>query len=142
MFFSDYIADAKNIELPDKFHWYLLRTADLTIASSPQKVFVYTHFPGFIFWSGVQPPKPEGWEGTLISRSGIIGPPQHLRQPGFLEFLFDRTKSAMGLMANISERQRGQIGHTFLNNQENMATSKSFEVYSADEAWKQYKKTQ
>lgn len=140
IFFLDFIANAYDIELPDKIHWYLLRGIDSTIVFSSKDVFAYTKLPGVIFWSGIQPSKPEGWEKTLISRSGIIETPQGVAQPGFGDFLLDRAKITLRLMSNMSERQRERIGWSALKDPERAIASRSFEVYLAEKFWQEHKK--
>ena len=90
IFFLDLIAETNNLELPDMFQWYLLRGFDSTIVYSSNEVAAYTKLPGFIFWSGIKPPKLKGWEKTLISDSGVMETVQRISHPGFAEFVLDR----------------------------------------------------
>lgn len=141
MLLLDFIANAQNIDLPDGIHWYLLRGIDSTIVSSSKKVFAYTKLPGLIFWTAIQPPKPEGWEKTQIFRSGIIGTPQSITQPEFGPFLLDRIKiTDKILMSDISERQMKQIEQCALKNPEKVIASRSFEVHLAERFWQERKK--
>lgn len=140
IFFLDFISNAYNIEVPDKICWYLLRGIDSTIVSSSKEAFAYTKLPGLIFWSGIQPPKPEGWKKTLISRTGIIESPQSVEEPGFGDFLLDRAKIALRLMSSISESQQERIGQAIFEDPERAIASGSFEVYLAERFWQERKK--
>ena len=139
LLFLDIVADAQGLDVPQGFHWYLLRGVDATVVSSSQNVFVYTKLPGLIFWSGVKPAKPEGWEGTLVSRKGVIGTNQEVSQAGFGDFLVDRVHQGSKLFNKISSRQRERIGQALLENPERSIKSRTFETYLAERLWQKTK---
>lgn len=139
IFFLDFVASANGLDLPDKFHWYLMRSFDSTIAHSSKQVLAYTKLPSLIFWSGIEPPKVEGWENSLISREGTMKTPQRVVQPGFGEFLFNRAKIAMEEMSKVSQRQHNRIMQAALKDPERTFAPRPFEVYLADKFWHEQK---
>ena len=97
-------------EMVEKFYWFVLRAVDSTIALTNKHLYAYTLFPGLIFWSGVQPPQPDGWKGTLIKKRGVIDAgEQQVKQKGFGPFLTTRVKELRGHMSGMSDRQREKI---------------------------------
>ncbi len=140
LFLLDFVADTTKMDVPDMFHWYLLRGVDSTIVYSSKEVFVYTKLPGFIFWSAIQPPKAVGWKNTMISESGIIEPPQYISQQGFGDFLLERAAVGLKLKKNLSEKQREQIIKSVLKNPEKTINSEGFKVVLIDKYLRNRKK--
>jgi len=132
MFFLDFIERATGVDLPEKMNRYLLTTVDSTIASSARQAFAYTKLPGFIFWSGIRPPKPEGWDGTRISQRGVIDGRQRVAQRGFGEFVVDRCKNVTARMSNISDKQHERIVQTALKDPDKAIASLSHRCFLAD----------
>jgi hypothetical protein len=129
LFFLDYISNINNLHLPDMFQWYLLRGFDSTIAFSEKEVFAYTKLPGFIFCSGISPPKLKGWNKTLIKKEGIIEANQSISQPGFGDFLLNRSSLGVKLKKDLSEKQKEIIIKSLLKNPEKSLRSTGFKTY-------------
>jgi len=123
-------------DIPDKFYWYILRSIDSTIAYHPKYVQAYTKLPSMIFWSGILPAKPPGWEGTIIKQTGTIGMPQRVRQKGFGPFLSDRVREVRSHMKGMSDKQRQRITDQVLADPERSVNSKSFEAFRVEQRLK------
>jgi len=128
LFFLDYIADVHGAALPDKIHWYLLRSVDATIAFGSRTVFIYFLLPGLVFWSCVRPPEQAGWKGTRILEQGTIAPPQ-IAPSEFGDFLINRAQEAIERVGQMSDIQRAKIADTMLKGPARSIRSRSFEVF-------------
>lgn len=71
-------------------------------------VAVYTRLAGIAFWSHIAPPILQGWDGTLILRSGAIETSQWA-PPEFWKYLRLRTEGAAQRMSTMSATQRRKI---------------------------------
>ncbi|GHO58161.1 hypothetical protein KSB_66360 [Ktedonobacter robiniae] len=112
-----------------------MRGVAAAIASSGTEVFAYTKLPGMVFWSGIQPRKPRGWENTRIWQAGITTPAIHrIEQNGFGEFLLSRVKYIAE--ANLSERQQNQLQQALQKDPERSRNSHSAHVFLTELDWK------
>lgn len=136
LFFLDFISDVNNLDVSDMFQWYLLRGFDSTIVYNSTQVFSYTKLPGLIFWSSIKPYKLEGWCNTLISKEGVIKPPQSISQAEFAEYLLDRAMIGLRIKEKLSTKQRDQIIKTLLKNPEKTINSNSFKVWLREKSLK------
>lgn len=134
IFFLDVITAARG-PIPKGAHAYLLRSVDSTIAAGRSVVGVYTKLPRILFWASVRPPHAEGWENTLIERSGTIRSPQALKDRAFGEFLFDRIQLTIGMMSDLSTRQQHRINDAMMRDPDRVVSSGTFEALMADRAW-------
>jgi hypothetical protein len=131
LFFLEAVAESRGVALPDMMDSYALRSVDQFIAASSDEAYAYTKLPGLIFWSGIQPPSPEGWQRTLIEAVGSIGSPQFISQPGFGPFFLEQAKGFGEVKSKMSERQRRKIHEAFLANRDKALVSQSFEIFLA-----------
>lgn len=137
MFFLDYIMPSSTMSVPEFTHWYMLRGIDATIAYTSKEVYAYTKLPGIVFWSGIHPDRPKGWQNTQIRRSGVTETHTHkIEANGFGEFLMERAKIVA--QAQVSERQQEQISQTILKNRERFTKSRSMQVFEAEQFWKNW----
>lgn len=139
MFFLDFITPSSTKPIPEFTHWYMLRGIDATIAYSSKEVYAYTKLPGIVFWSGIYPNRPKGWQNTQIKQSGVTTTNTHrIEANGFAEFLMGRIEIAA--QGQLSERQQRQINQTILKDPERFIKSHSMEVFSAEQIWKSWQK--
>ena len=139
MFFLDYIMPSSTMSVPEFTHWYMLRGIDATIAYTSKDVYAYTKLPGIVFWSGIHPDRPKGWQNTQIRRSGVTNTHTHrVEANGFGEFLMGRVEIVA--QTQVSERQQEQISQTVLKNRERFMQSSSMDVFRAEQFWKSQQK--
>lgn len=93
--FLDYLKPDSIAEADSKFHWYLLRGADSDICSNDTRVFLYVKLPWMAFVVAIEPQKLEGWEGTIINKSGCITTGQKIADGEFAGLLQNRANLAM-----------------------------------------------
>jgi hypothetical protein len=134
MFFLDFIESSSTLSVPKFTHWYMLRGVDATIAYASKEVYAYTKFPGIVFWSGIKPAQPKGWENTRIRSKGTINThTQRIEANGFAEFLIGRVDIAA--KARPSENQQEKISQALLKDQERFIKSCSMQVLQAEVIW-------
>ena len=135
MFFLDYIKPSSTMRVPAFTHWYMLRGIDATIASSSKEVAAYTKLPGIIFWSGIYPDRPKGWQNTQIRRSGVMDTSTHrIEANGFGEFLMSRVEIVA--QTQLSEKQQEKLNQSVVKNPERFLKSSSMQVGLAEQYWK------
>lgn len=136
LFFFDYLT-TDNSNVPDKFHWYTLRSIDTTLAYDETEIYVYSKLPGIVFWCGVEPSERRGWEGTLISECGSMGTPQYTEDDAFGSFLHSRVDMAAKSIEKTSEKQREQVHQSALKDPTRLKNSHSLKTFVAEEYWRQ-----
>lgn len=129
LLFLDFVISAQSNELPDGFHWYILRSVDATFPTNNTELAVYTKLPGMIFFSSVHPKKLVGWENTKILDSGIIGTSrQGVTNPRFGAFLLHRACRVIESFDKLSDRQDRKITESIKRNPARALASRSFQV--------------
>lgn len=137
LLFLDFVADIEGGDLPEGFHWYILRGIDATIPASSKEVYVYGKLPGMVFFSGVHPARPSGWKNTRILRRGKISAShQVVTHDSFGEFLIDRVMQSWSLLDKISDRQEQRIAESVRMNPLRSLQSRSLQVYLAEQYWR------
>jgi hypothetical protein len=110
LLFLDFVVKAQGIQVPDGFHWYILRSVDATLPASDTELAVYTKLPGMVFFSSVYPEKLVGWENTRILESGVIqSSGQAVRNCRFGNFLLHRAQEVIEPFNDLSDRQDRKI---------------------------------
>ncbi len=131
---------SSNINVPPRFHQYLLRAADSTIVTQKKKklfkkriLFQYTKFPYFIFVSFIKPKTNKAWIGTHIKNSGVIQTKQEIKDGLYGSFLLERARIVNSLyQKNISNKQQELIAKQALKDPYKFVSSETFKAYSAD----------
>ena len=137
LLFLDFVVEAEGLELPEGFHWYALRGIDAAIPASNAEVFVYAKLPGMVFFSGVRPAQPAGWENTQICLEGTISASdQHVTQGTFGEFLLERVRQAWPCLDALSTRQEQKIIEAMTKDRARTRRSQSLQVHLAEWLWK------
>lgn len=136
MLFLDYISPSTTATIPEFTHWYMLRSIDATVAYASKEVYAYTKLPGIVFWSGIYPDQPKGWQNTRIRRSGNIQTQQTIEDNGFVEFLMGRTQILA--KTQLSERQQEKINQTIAKNPARFIHSESAQIFQTEQFWKSW----
>jgi len=142
LFLMDTLSPATTVEVPNRFHWYVLRGVDGTLPFSQEQITAYAKLPGLLFWSGIQPAALSGWSRTLIETSGVMAPPQTIQDGAFAGFLLHRVEQATELMTGMSERQRAEIAQRIMADPERLRDSPVWRVIEAEEYWRQRREGQ
>lgn len=135
------VEESGNAQVPDGFQWYLLRTVDSTLVGNKSSVVAYTKFPGFIFWSPIEPCVQVGWQGTLVEDAGVIGPPQNVLDGGLAQFLVGRTTLVEQNLKRRSAKQVERIFEDMLKQPRRALQSRSHEAHMAEEALRAKRRT-
>lgn len=122
MYFVDYVKEAKG--MPRKFQWYTMLAIDATLVSYKDIVYAYTHFPKVVFVSSICPEHLLNWEGTKIETEGKINFGYKVQDRRFLNFLLERSNTAMGSSLNWTKKKR--ILQAIVKNPERFFMSESF----------------
>ena len=133
LFFWTYIS-ITDIEIPNRFEFYIKRDVDGTIASDKEKkiIIVFTQIPSISIISAIRPRYLLGWEDAEIFKEGIIGTPQSIDSYDldFNEFIIGRAKKIQE--NKMSEGQQQKILEAILKNPERFKISKTFEAFSEE----------
>lgn len=115
--------------------FYLTRTMDSTIVSSPNKsyLFIYGKFSKFIFWSIIKSPDygADLYDEEIHPIKGAFDIPQSLEYEPFRIFLGNRIKGFNNLPKANSEQQK-KIEHEIMKNPEKFLKSDVWRSISND----------
>jgi len=141
LLFMDFVENVEGSSLPDGFHWYTLRSIDTTIPATSKAVYGYVKLPAMVFFTGIYPNRLSGWKNTLIRKRGkISASKQRISDDTFGEFYIDRVQLAERLSNMTSLKQREKIAVAIKSNPERKLQSHSFQVFIAEQIWKQKQK--
>ena len=90
--FLDYPKIDSTTDVDPKLHWYLLHGTDSSILCTNTRVFFYVKLPWIFFVISMEPQKMEGWNGTMINKSGHISTSQNITDGGFTAWIQSRVK--------------------------------------------------
>jgi hypothetical protein len=94
-----------------------------------------------VFFTGIYPNRLSGWKNTRIFKRGkISASKQRISHDTFGEFYLDRVQQAERLAEKISPRQQEKISIAIKSNPERSVQSRSFQVFIAEQFWKQKQK--
>ena len=82
--------------------WYRLRSVDVTLCTSANRVLSYVKLPRMLTVTAIYPSALEGWSGTLVRTSGKITTSQSIDDEGFKEFFANRAQQALTLSPRLS----------------------------------------
>lgn len=137
LFFLDFVKSSTGGSVPEGLHWYILSGVDGTIPASNTEVYGYVKLPALAFFAGIKPRFPTGLKNTqILERGKIRASNQIISSPVFGEFFLDRAKSSWELTKSISEKQRQKIHKAIISNPEKSVNSHSFQVFLAEQYWK------
>lgn len=89
---------------------YALGTIDYAIPYGTERVAVFIKLPGMVFFSGVCPPKPEGWKGTRILENGAMTiPEQDVTDRFFSQCMRDGASNVAHSMNAMSVVQKRRL---------------------------------
>jgi len=130
---------SSGVEVPSRFHQYLLRSIDSTVISDkkkrliPKTIWYFVKLPHIAFVTFIRPRTNSEWIGTKIEDSGIMDTKQQIRDGRYGDFLLNRAKLANEKFQNgLSAKQKQLLAESALKNPEKFMHSKTFEAYLAD----------
>lgn len=126
MFFFSSVDESSTVQIPPRFHSYILRGFDASVVSSDTRSRVYSLLPGMLIWSTIQPPRSKDWgPKSVIGKSGFLSTSQQTKDSFLFNWIFQRANAASE--AKVSELQQAKIRvsmEKFLANKSNAEIEK------------------
>ena len=130
----DYVRQS-TVPLADRIQWYLMRSVDMTVVSSPSgRAALYTLLPGFAFWVSLVPKREVGWSGTRIHWKGRMEAPLQQVNGYMLDFVNERAQMASEMGRDMSLEQLSALSRRVERSGDRLVTSKSAEARAAQAA--------
>ena len=117
-------------DLPEKWEFYSDRGIDATVVDADDGVHIYFKFPKMFFVSCVSPESIDGFDGTEVSDSGKIEPPQKITDPEWGSFLLGRSDLVTG---GTSDDEVEKIIERISQNPEEAIESDSFQTFQKEQ---------
>lgn len=129
IYFNEHATWHENFDIEFNFLQYQKRATDLGILISNDftNIASYSLLAGIVIWMCIDPPVQEEWQGTLIEKKGCLNskfqiPPYH-----YMDYIVKRYNKIQQ-SKNVSERDQERIVQHFINNQERVKKSDSYNV--------------
>lgn len=128
LFFFDYLEDGGG--LPLGLQWYTLRATDIGLVEGIGRLLVYTKLPWMMFVTSLVPPHIEGWNQTLLLKTGKISTHQEVADPEFGAYLLGRAKQAVG--GRLPKWREAAFVRAVEKDPDRFLESASFQVHMAE----------